>query len=43
MFRKAISQSEAAVRASFIVGAEIANSARPFNGGELHVQHVAKP
>ena len=35
MFKKAISQSEAAVKASFIVAAEIAKSARPFNEGEF--------
>ena len=35
MFTKAKSQSEAAVKASFIVEAEIAKSARPFNEGEF--------
>ncbi len=35
MFKKAISQSEAAVKASFIVAAETAKSARPFNEGEF--------
>ena len=35
MFTKAKSQSEAAVKASFIVVAEIAKSARPFNEGEF--------
>uniref|UniRef100_A0A8C7ISN8 SPIN-DOC-like zinc-finger domain-containing protein n=1 Tax=Oncorhynchus kisutch TaxID=8019 RepID=A0A8C7ISN8_ONCKI len=35
MFKKATSQSEAAVKASYIVAAEIAKSARPFNEGEF--------
>lgn len=35
MFTKAKSQSEAAVKASFIVAQEIAKSARPFNEGEF--------
>uniref|UniRef100_A0A3P9DNK1 SPIN-DOC-like zinc-finger domain-containing protein n=1 Tax=Maylandia zebra TaxID=106582 RepID=A0A3P9DNK1_9CICH len=35
MFKKAISQSEAAVKASFVVAAEIAKSARPFSEGEF--------
>ena len=35
MFTKAKSQSEAAVKASFVVEAEIAKSARPFNEGEF--------
>jgi len=35
MFTKATSQSEAAVKASFIVAAEIAKSARPFTEGEF--------
>ncbi|XP_069777943.1 general transcription factor II-I repeat domain-containing protein 2A-like [Narcine bancroftii] len=35
MFTKAESQSEAAVKASFIVAAEIAKSARPFTEGEF--------
>ena len=35
MFMKAKSKSEAAVKASFIVAAEIAKSARPFNEGEF--------
>ena len=35
MIKKVISQSEAAVKASFIVAAEIAKSARPFNEGEF--------
>lgn len=35
MFKKAASQTEAAVKASFIVAAEIAKSARPFNEGEF--------
>ena len=35
MFTKAKSQSEAAVKASFIVVAEIAKSPRPFNEGEF--------
>lgn len=35
MFTKAKSQSEAAVKASFIVALEIAKSARPFNEGEF--------
>ena len=35
MFTKAKSQSEAAVRASFIVVAEIAKSAQSFNEGEF--------
>ena len=35
MFTKAKSQSEAAVKASFIAVAEIAKSARPFNEGEF--------
>ncbi|KAM3850917.1 general transcription factor II-I repeat domain-containing protein 2A-like [Vipera latastei] len=35
MFRKAKSQSEAAVKASFIVAEEIAKSARPFTEGEF--------
>ena len=34
-FMKAKSKSEAAVKASFIVAAEIAKSARPFNEGEF--------
>uniref|UniRef100_A0A8D0KLQ8 HAT C-terminal dimerisation domain-containing protein n=1 Tax=Salvator merianae TaxID=96440 RepID=A0A8D0KLQ8_SALMN len=35
MFPKALSQREIAVKASFIVAAEIAKSARPFNEGEF--------
>ncbi|CAI5691491.1 unnamed protein product [Oreochromis niloticus] len=35
MFKKAISQSEAAVKAGFVVAAEIAKSARPFSEGEF--------
>lgn len=35
LFTKAKSKGEAAVKASFIVAAEIAKSARPFNEGEL--------
>ena len=35
MFKKATSQSEAAVKASYIVAEEIAKSARPFNEGEF--------
>jgi hypothetical protein len=35
MFKKVIAQSEAAVKASFIVAAEIAKSGRPFNEGEF--------
>lgn len=35
MFTKAKSQSEAAVKASFIVAEEIAKSARPFTEGEF--------
>lgn len=35
LFTKAKSKSEAAVKASFIVAAEIAKSARPFNEGEF--------
>lgn len=35
MFKKAISQSEAAVKDSFIVAGEIAKSAWPFNEGEF--------
>lgn len=35
MFTKAKSQSEAAVKASFIVAAEVAKSARPFTEGEF--------
>ena len=35
MFTKAKSQSEAAVKASFIVAAEIAKSSRPFTEGEF--------
>ena len=35
MFTKAKSQSEAAVKASFIVAAEIAKSSRPFTEGNL--------
>ncbi|XP_031655934.1 general transcription factor II-I repeat domain-containing protein 2-like [Oncorhynchus kisutch] len=35
MFKKATSQSEAAVKASYIVAAEIAKSARPFNEEEF--------
>ena len=35
MFTKVKSQSEAAVKASFIVVAEIAKSAWPFNEGEM--------
>ncbi|XP_027132797.1 general transcription factor II-I repeat domain-containing protein 2-like [Larimichthys crocea] len=35
MFTKSKSQSEAAVKASFIVAQEIAKSARPFNEGEF--------
>ena len=35
MCTKARSQSEAAVKASFILVAEIAKSARPFNEGEF--------
>lgn len=35
MFKKATSQSEAAVKASYIVAAEIAKSAQPFNEGEF--------
>lgn len=35
MFTKAKSQSEAAVKASFVVAEEIAKSARPFTEGEF--------
>lgn len=35
MFKKATSQSEAAVKASYIVAGETAKSARPFNEGEF--------
>ncbi|XP_042286459.1 general transcription factor II-I repeat domain-containing protein 2-like [Thunnus maccoyii] len=42
MFKKAISQSEAAVKASFIVAAEIAKSARPFNEGEFVKKCIMK-
>lgn len=35
MFTKAKSRSEAAVKASFIVAAEVAKSARPFTEGEF--------
>lgn len=35
LFRKAKSQSEAAVKASFILAEEIAKSARPFTEGDF--------
>lgn len=35
LFRKAKSQSEAAVKASFIIAREIAKSARPFTEGDF--------
>ena len=34
MFKKAMSQSDAAVKASFIVAAEIVKQSWPFNEGE---------
>ena len=39
---KANSKSEAAVKASFIMVAEIAKSARPFNEGELVKECMVK-
>lgn len=42
MFTKAISQSEAAVKASIIMAAEIAKSAQPFKKGEFVKKRMVK-
>ena len=42
MFKKTISQSEAAVKASFIVAAEISKQSRPFNEGEFVKKYTIK-